>query len=194
MNDAKLREAYAALLRRPRDASRTGCPSPESLLELVERRGEEAARLATLDHAMSCEACRRELDLLRATVAAARPGRNAPSIRWAAAAVIVLAAGALWFTGGDRRSVMRGEVVETYRPAAAGPGARLAWRPVQDAVRYDVELLTASGDWVFNGGTADTMILVSGVERGRNYLWLVRATRRDGSRIASPAERFRLQE
>jgi hypothetical protein len=65
MTDARLRELYQRSLT-TRDASRERCPSPEAMLALVRRDGAEEERLATLDHVMSCDDCRRELDLLRA--------------------------------------------------------------------------------------------------------------------------------
>jgi len=71
MTEARLRELYQhALATRgpaaPGGAGRERCPSPEAMLALVRREGAEEERLATLDHVMSCDACRRELDLLRA--------------------------------------------------------------------------------------------------------------------------------
>jgi hypothetical protein len=67
-----LRAAYDELLRARAPRDRTGCPSPEALLALVERRGSEAERLATLDHVMGCERCHGDVDLLRLAADAAR--------------------------------------------------------------------------------------------------------------------------
>ena len=55
------------------------CPTPEAVLALVRREGSEDARLATLDQVMSCAACRRELDLLRAIDAAGEGTADARS-------------------------------------------------------------------------------------------------------------------
>jgi hypothetical protein len=50
---------------------RDGCCTPDDLLLLVRRDGDEKKRLAILDHVMTCADCRRELDLLRAVDSAA---------------------------------------------------------------------------------------------------------------------------
>ena len=61
-NDEHLRLAYGASLAwSARDTSRSH-PEPEALLALAERSGSEATRLEVLDHVMTCDACRRDLD------------------------------------------------------------------------------------------------------------------------------------
>ena len=65
IDDGELRQAYDELLRTRGPRDRVACPSPESLLALVEREGAEDERMRTLDHVMSCAACRRDFDLLR---------------------------------------------------------------------------------------------------------------------------------
>jgi hypothetical protein len=68
MTDEELRALYRLAIRsRTTPASRGGCPSSEAMLALVQREGDEDARLATFDHVLSCEAgCREEYERLRA--------------------------------------------------------------------------------------------------------------------------------
>ena len=66
MSDDRLRELYA-IAQAGRSAGAGGeHPAPEAIAALVRREGPEEARLATLDHVMSCADCRRDFDLLRA--------------------------------------------------------------------------------------------------------------------------------
>src|SRR5215203_5264891 len=139
-NDEQLRLAYGASLASGR--VRRSHVTPEALLALAERSGSEASRLEALDHVMACDACRRELDLVRASIAAAGVPRQrtwfrSPSIGLMAIAATLLAvAGVRLFTASSRGDiesgpVLRGgSVVATY-PARWIPsvGAGLAWRP-----------------------------------------------------------------
>jgi hypothetical protein len=92
MTDARLRELYQHALA-TRDGGRERCASPEAMLALARREGTEEERLATLDHVMSCDACRRELDLLRAIEMAGARTTGAPGAAHSrdrpAAAVVV---------------------------------------------------------------------------------------------------------
>jgi hypothetical protein len=102
MTDAELRDIYTRSLT-SRAQSRAGCPSPEALEALVAQTGSEESRLATLDHVMSCVPCKEEFELLRAIHAADRVNAGAARPRrsvapWLAAAVVVIAAGALTLT------------------------------------------------------------------------------------------------
>src|SRR5205085_378652 len=69
------------------------------LRDLADRRGPEPERLRTLDHAMACAACKRELDLLRAitesgdALAPARSRLMSPAVGVAAAAVLIIGIG-----------------------------------------------------------------------------------------------------
>jgi len=97
VNDEQLRAWYAPIAsREPRD--RRSCPPPEHLQQLVHREGAESARLAVLDHVMSCGACRKEFDMLNALVhakteteASARGSRihifGSRPVRWAVTAI-----------------------------------------------------------------------------------------------------------
>jgi hypothetical protein len=62
------------------ETPRGSCPSPDALLALAEGRGAAASRLATLAHVGRCTRCWNELELLWATVVAARaPSTDTPS-------------------------------------------------------------------------------------------------------------------
>src|SRR3954464_4734706 len=97
-NDERLRLAYGASLA---ERARKGVahPQPEALLALAERSGGDAERLEVLDHVMACDACRRDFDLIRASVVAAAVPRQrtwfrSPSIGlMAIAATLLVAAG-----------------------------------------------------------------------------------------------------
>jgi hypothetical protein len=172
--------------------------SPEALLALVEGRGSEAERLRTLDHVMQSEDARRELELLRSAVVAARPRRRSVSPAWLAAAslvVIVVGSAVVWRAvrpentfRGDAESVML--AAPNDAPTVSGPLV-FAWRRVPGAVSYEIELVEASGSLVQMATVTDTswtpppsVHLTNGVE----YRWWVRATLRDG-RILEAAPR-----
>ncbi len=129
MSDEGLQQAYARALASRAPGDRAACPTPEAILGLVQRQGDEEQRLSVLDHVMACAACRQEFELLRAiqragvqaateartpeTVAVGgAPGRVVGHIRWrgwapiaaAAAVVLVLALGPgrrLWQPGAE---------------------------------------------------------------------------------------------
>src|SRR5215212_2349180 len=161
-NDEQLRLAYGASIteraRAERGGKRGSHPEPEALLALAERTGSNAARLEVLDHVMACDACRREFDLVRASLVAAGMPRQrtwfrSPSIGLMAIAATLLAvAGVRLFmassTGDvDTRPTLRGgSAVSTY-PARWLPsvGAGLAWRPAAGAESYRLEVVDESG-------------------------------------------------
>jgi hypothetical protein len=78
MTDEQLRSAYRqAVLDQERPADPVGpgrreCPDLEALLAVVQQEGPEEQRIATLDHALACAACRRELEVLRTVDEASR--------------------------------------------------------------------------------------------------------------------------
>ncbi|MEO7218428.1 MAG: hypothetical protein ABI026_09555 [Gemmatimonadaceae bacterium] len=75
-DDERLRELYQGSMTSPdRGGGRraSDCSSPEDLALLASGKGDEARRLAVLDHVMTCASCQRELDLVRA---ADRAGRD----------------------------------------------------------------------------------------------------------------------
>lgn len=206
MTDEELRAAYASAIESPRSPDRDRCPTPDALIALVRRQGAEAARLKTLDHTMSCPACLREFELLRAIDAGERreAGANRAPARWQRPVVLALAASLLLAVGlgpgrdwlGDRTGeTMRGDADEigVHRPAAGAEVSRdsldFAWRPVPGATRYTVELLSPDGAVRLSGTTTDTTIALR-PERGAiepgGYRWWVRADLPGGERQSVP--------
>ena len=213
-DDALLREAYRELLdaRAPRD--RGACPTPEALLAIVERRGDEATRLATLDHVMGCAACRRDFDLLRTAAASAvdaEPGaspalhvvrgggaaRRFPmrSLAVAAGLIIAVGVGMLSWPPGTRQPLLRGDghtvVLLAPEPRADG-SALLRWRAVPGAAAYRVEVFTASGRTVVADTVRDsTFVLPATADSsgGEPLRWMVTALHGDGHEVQSRAER-----
>ena len=186
MTDAELRDIYTRSLT-SRAQSRAGCPSPEAIEALVAQTGREDSRLATLDHVMSCAACKEEFELLRAIHAAERV--NAGVVRprrsvapWLAAAGIVIAAGALTLTQLQRSGSNPTRGASSSDIALVGTvSGSLVWHAIPDAVRYDVEIVDASGSTIFHARVADTTAALPSTLPSSPVSWWVRATLRDGS-------------
>ena len=170
VTEAQLKEAYQAHLARSR-RDRASCPPPEAIQALVRRERDEAARLATLDHAMSCGECRTELDLLRTVEeagvrsgAVAAPGRRRWMMPAALAATLLVAVAlgrvALKPSEDTVRSddATRVELVAPGAEVPAGTPISFAWRPVEGASRYRLEVLNESGDLAIEAETRDTML------------------------------------
>ena len=210
-DDRRLRDAYAELILARAPVDRAGCSTPEALLALVEREGDEELRLATLDHVMACARCRSELDLLRAATDAstqaaserlpddiARAGRSRPR-RWpvrplaiAAGIVVVIGVGVIARGPGNERTQLRGgeTALALLGPERASDGGvLLRWRSVADSPRYRVEVFSPSGATVAEGVVSDTTFAVSAsaLAAGRDTLsWMVTALRADGGEVRSP--------
>lgn len=201
MTDEALRRAFREGLAG--QAGRTDCPPPEALAALVVGEGDELGRLAVLDHVMSCAACHRDFELLRAVERAGPADTHQKARTWALAASVVLALGAgTWFLRGELarpgEDTVRGgsggfSLVSPAPGAAAGHPVTLRWHAVPDAQSYAVELLAADGAPVHAWTTTDTVVVVADsipLDAGRDYAWWVRARRRDGSEVRSPVTRF----
>jgi hypothetical protein len=208
VSDERLRELYtAALTRRPVAAAH---PAPEAIAALARREGPEEARLATLDHIMSCAECRRELDLLRTVervgVESGAAGRSAPRRSWfvptalAASLLLAVGIGRLMLRSPDDGTTRGGGEpgdVALVQPAArmpAGGQLTFAWRPVPGASRYELELLDGGGGVVASAATSDTS---AAPEAARalppgEYRWWVRATLSDARTLRSPLRPLRL--
>jgi hypothetical protein len=197
-NDERLRLAYRASLEQRAAATRGSHPDPQALVALVERSGSEASRLEVLDHVMSCDACRRELDLVRASITASGVPRQATWLRspsiglMAIAATLLIVAGVrLYTTSQDAEAGPRmrgGSGVATY-PVRWLPtiGAGLAWRPTIGAEHYRIEVIDESGTALVDSTTRDTTFVVvdSLVRNRRGVTWSVTATLGDGSTVTS---------
>lgn len=199
MSDGELRRAYDALLRsRDRDAGMQRV-SPERMLALVERRGTEAERLATLDAVMADAESGREFELLRALSVAqrtgARAGLRSPRAWIAIAAmllVIAIPAGRIIVRqppGEPTRSTLQGAVLVAPPENAAPTESRtFAWHPVPGAQAYRMELLTAAGSPVFTTRTTDTTVTLPRdvtVAANVEHRWWVSAEMADGTQRAS---------
>ena len=187
VTEAQLKEAYQAHLARAR-ADRASCPAPEAIQALVRREGDEAARLATLDHVMSCGDCRPELELLRTVEeagvragAVSAPGRRRWMMPAALAASLLVAIGvgrvALHSSDDTVRSGETGRV-ELVTPGAevtAGAPVTFAWRPVEGASRYRLEVLNEAGDLAVEAETHDTTLTSESAARltAGSYQWWV---------------------
>lgn len=209
MTDEELRRAYARATSR-REAERARCPGPEALLAAVRRDGPERQRLETLDHAMQCAACRREVELLRAIEVSRRAdaGESVRRIRIQRPLAIALAASLLlavaigparrWL--GDPADVTRdapgGAEVAVLLPAdeaAAEASAPLvfSWRPVPGASGYVVDVLTPQGAVRASVAAADTSAtLAAGALAPGEYRWLVRAATPGGERRSAVRHLF----
>jgi len=204
MTDEVLRRAYQAGVTGKKELQ--DCPSPEELQALVNREGNEATRLAVLDHVMSCTACRRDFELLRAVHVA---GRTRPTWRYqplALAASIALVVGlggaALWSrlvtpeTDTLRGSRAQVELIKPAGGAVIAPPLMLAWHPVTGARSYTVELLASDGRLVQSWTTSDTSVAVASSGKAPasgSYAWWVRAHLPDGSERHSSVLRFELR-
>lgn len=181
MNDSELRDIYTrSLTKRP------DCPSPEALEALVAKTGSEASRLATLDHVMSCVSCKQDFELLRAIHAAeqvnlaqARPRRSLTP--YLAAAVVLIAAGALTVTQLQRSNPTRGASPSSDIALIGATNSSLVWHAIPDAVRYDVEIIDANGTTIFHARVTDTTTALPATLPNAPLSWWVRATLRDGS-------------
>ena len=187
VTEAQLKEAYQTHLARSR-RDRASCPPPEAIQALVRREGDEASRLATLDHVMSCGDCRTELDLLRTVEeagqrsgAVAAPGRRRWVMPAALAATLLLAVGLGRLVLKPAEDTVRsGDTgrVELIAPGAevpAGSPVSFAWRPVEGASRYRLEVLNPSGDLAIEAETHDTALTSDSASRlaPGSYQWWV---------------------
>jgi len=202
-NDERLRLAYGTVLEGRSDGSRRSHPEPEALVALAERSGSEAVRLEVLDHVMACDACRRELDLVRASISAAGMPRQrtwfrspAIGIMAIAASLLIVAGVRLLSTSGDVETGPRlrgGSAVSTYPVHWLPTGAAgLAWRPTADAVGYRLEVIDEAGAALVDSTMRDTsFVLADSLAKTQPALsWTVTATLGDGSTVSSLPVRF----
>ena len=196
-NDERLRLAYGAALEARDGGAQRSHPEPEALVAVAERSGSEAVRLEVLDHVMSCSACRRDLDLIRASLVAAGMPRQrtwfrSPSVGlMALAAMLLIVAGVrLFMVSTDIETGPRlrgGSAVSTYPVRWLPTGAGLSWQPANDAANYRVEVTDEAGTAVVDSTMRDTsFVLADSIARNRRGLsWTVTATLGDGSTMSS---------
>jgi hypothetical protein len=209
LTDERLRAAYQAMLARRSPAERAACVTAEALVALVERTGAEDERLATLDHAMACSACRHDLELLRAVEASggARARRVTPvRIALAASLVLAVAGGVYWRSICCPASdVMRGaggriELIAPSGDVTVGATSLIfTWRPTEGAVRYEVEILTRDGTLVYRATTVATSLtlpdsVMSEMRTGGDYAWWVTASLGDGTERRAVPVAFRVTQ
>ena len=190
--------------RRP--AARADCVPPEALLDVVEQRGPEAARLESVNHAMACADCREELELLRAT-RIVRDRARLPRFGFALAASLVLVAGLSFYTLGrnrpasgadDDRAVTRSgsdDVQLITTGVLYGQTPNLVWRRTSGAASYVVELRREDGTLLTRDTTADTVFAVPDSVRAgpdADAYWAVTARLSDGTSVVSSVRRIRL--
>jgi hypothetical protein len=198
LTDERLRLAYSDALRDRARAERVTCVPPETLLALVEHTGSEAARLEALDHVMACTRCRRELDLVRASLAAAGTARSrswfrSPSfgLMSLAALLLVVAGVRLYVVSGDAESGprLRGGSGIAIHPVAwtRGVGAGLAWHPATGAASYRLEVIDDAGRAVVDTTLRDTSFVVADslVRDRAGIMWTVSAILDDGTSVSS---------
>jgi hypothetical protein len=216
-DDAALRDAYRELMaaRAPRD--RSACPPPEALLAVVEKRGDDATRLATLDHVMGCAACRHDFDLLRAASESAiqtgasdtavetpaltlvRGGGasrrlSLRSVAIAAGLVVAVGVGLLSWHPGAPRPLLRGDehtVVLLAPELRSDGGALLRWRRVPGASAYRVEVFRPNGRTVVADTVRDSTFVLPATGTTDDLRWMVTALHGDGHEVHSRAERVR---
>ena len=205
---SRLEEIYAQAMARRGEAQT--CVSPEELLGLIRREGTEAHRLEVLDHVMSCQACHREFELLRALENAGAQSGGKTDVRsrgrWLAplalAASLILAVGVATLVrdrnqrGGDTTRAAGHGLVLLAPPTELAPAESItfAWRPVAGAKRYRVELLDRADSVVFDQLTPDTTLTLPGarLEPGSGYRWWVRDAT-PGAQLSSALRPLRIR-
>jgi hypothetical protein len=212
MNDTELtelRRTYAALLRTRATHERPPDIPLERLLALVEGKGTESERLATLDEAMQHPSTARELEVLRAVAAnrdtssgvAALVHRWRVTIPLLAAALMIVAVPTMLRRGGSVDEPIR---AAAQSPVLVAPGEEpttqasrtFRWRAVPGARSYTLEILTASGSPVFTTRTTDTTVTLAPDVRlapGVEHRWWVASELADGTQRRSGLRRLRVR-
>jgi hypothetical protein len=204
----RLQQLYRRRVAERGTAGDAACVSPEAILAVVRREGGEGARLATLDHVMSCAACHREYQWLTAVDRAGiEAGGNAaaPRAPWwrsaplalAASLAAVAAAGLLLQTrlrGPGEPVRGEGGDIALVAPAAAATGdsgLTFVWRPAPGATGYVLEVQRGDGTIAFSDTTGDTTLALgdpAGLLPAAEYRWWVRELT-DGAEPRSSAFR-----
>jgi hypothetical protein len=207
MNDLELRAAYRQILSSPGAEPAPHLPL-DKMLALVEGRGSESERLATLDAVMSDAASQREFELLRA-LTANRATSRVP-VRWLRPTLVAVAAAAVLLVALPAiRQAMAPVAPEPWRDAVQGAVLLLpeeqptpqasrtfSWRAVDGAREYTLELLLSTGTTLFTTRTvATTVTLPDDVQlrEGHEYRWWVITELADGTQLRSGFRRLRVR-
>ncbi len=205
MKDTDLRRAYSALLQTRHDVPESGRVPLEEMLALVERRGSESERLATLDRVMIDPTALGEFEMLRAMAQPSHLSARQPT--WVRAAGVMALAAAVLLVAIPMLEA-RHNAVEPVRevtsasvliaPAIDATGAAsrtFRWHAVPGARTYLLEILTANGDVAYATRSADTTITVPSdirISTGTEYQWWVVGEMPDGTQRRSPFRRLRI--
>jgi hypothetical protein len=208
--DEEMRRMYEAMLRTHGSTRGHAAIPLERMVDLVEGRGGDTERLATLDAVMADEESAKEFELLRA-LAANRPAKKSSLARRpyvmtslaAAAILLIVAIPAVRSVLGPRvEGPMRAgtqAAVLLRPPIEASPltSRKFEWRSVPRARSYVVEILTAAGTPVFTTRTVDTTMTLPvdvRIEPGVEHRWWVTTELPDGTQRRSAFRRLMVRE
>ena len=201
---SRLQELYARRMAARAVGESAGCVTPEAILALVRREGSEEQRLATLEHVMSCAACHRDYEWLKAVdesgVEASGGTRAVAQRAWWRSAPLALAASVLVAVGagivlsgvlqpGTERERGTGrDIVLLSAGAQAGDGPiAFAWRALPETSGYVLEVQRQDGSVVLADTTRDTVAVVerARLAPGAVYRWWVREVTDGGAEPGS---------
>jgi hypothetical protein len=168
----------------------------EDILAVVERRGSEEQRSATLNRLLATAEGRRELDLVRAAVQSSRaPRASRFRIPLAIAATLAIALLGRTLLQNEPDDAMRGDenasAISLLSPPEelAPTGAdRFTWTRVAAATSYQPELIDDTGLVVWTQTTTDTSIALPGsitLTPGKTYRWRVVARTETGEVLSA---------
>jgi len=224
-----LSKAYRDFLGNKAPESGASCPTTERLARCVLGEARRRERTGIIRHAADCAACAAAMKSLLALSAgadeaaaelAARPGTpetGRSGKRWAfwtrpipkpaavaMAAVLVVAALAVWIPRFTNRSAVRGGngtrivLVSPVKTVPVGGALEFEWRGVAAADGYTVELFDKSFRSLWRSGrVTGTAIRLPADVRGRltpgeRYFWTVRTAASGGTEIKSSLAEFSL--
>lgn len=202
MNEGPLRQSYDRMLaiRASGPLDRSACLTPEALQHLLSRTGAEEERLRQLDHVMACPFCLPEFELLRSVAKAEEPNPMRRILTLAASIVILIGLFTVWklaappapaeFRGGSSGL----ELLQPSEGESVEQPVYFAWSKVPEAVEYQIEVLTPSGQLMWQAKGPDTAAaLPPGQEFVAGaYRWAIVARLANGERIRAPLRNFTL--
>ena len=175
------------------------CSRELELLRAIERAGAESGAADAVTPAAEREAT---ADVVPIRPRARPTWQRFVPLALAASLLLAIGVGVLQRDGGPGvEDVVRGDVVGVTLLAPAAEVARgapvtFAWRPVPDAVRYELELLDATGTVVYSATTGDTTAMMGDARRlepGGEYRWWVRGVDAGGAQRASAMRHLRVR-